>query len=147
MKLFLKFCMAEVGAALLVLMGLAFNPWSQKSWQAPIGSATHHAPREMAALLGLCLALVVGLLVLGLKAWIMHLKSAKLMQRAMLAVVLSMLFRIVVLAAGLLWAVKKQEPGAFLLGFLCVYAMQLVLEVCYLVLEQKRQSLPKRENG
>jgi hypothetical protein len=103
---------------------------------------------KVALWVGFVLACVMGWLVLGMKAWVMHLKTAKPIQRGMLVVVLSLLLRAFALAAGLIWAVKAmQAPGAFLLGFLCVYAMQLVLEICYLALEQKRQSLLQRENG
>jgi Ni/Fe-hydrogenase subunit HybB-like protein len=92
-------------------------------------------------------AFAAGCLVLSLKAWVMHSKSPKLVQRALLAVVLSLAVRAFTLVVGLLWAVKAMDaPGTFLLGFLCVYAMQLVLENGYLLLEQKRQSSPLREN-
>jgi len=130
MKLLLKFCLAELLASLLVLVGLYWTPL----WQT--------ASRG-----GVFLAFAIGCVVLGIKAWLMHSKSSKLMQRALLAVLLSLTIRAFALAAGLLWAVKTMDaPGAFLLGFLCVYVMQLVLENSYLLLEQKRQSSPLREN-
>jgi len=124
MRLMLRFYLAELGASLLVLLGLYFSPW----W-------------EVAALGGVSAAFLIGCLVLGLKAWVMHSKSSKLIKRALLAVLLSLVVRAFALAAGLLWAVTAMNaPGAFLLGFLSVYAMQLVLENAYLLLEQKRQA-------
>jgi len=131
MRLVLTFYLAEWGAGLLVLLVLFLSPF----W-------------EMAAWRGLGLAFFTGCLVLGLKAWVMHSKRSRLIRRALLAILLSMVVRAFTLAAGLVWAVQQmQAPGAFLLGFLSVYAIQLVLEVWYLALEQKRQSLPSRENG
>ena len=130
MSLLLKFLGAELGVALLVLLGICLSPFG-----------------EMAAWGGVCLAFFTGCLVLGLKAWVMHSQSSRLIKRTLLAILLSVVFRAFSLAVGLLWAVKIQAPGAFLLGFLSVYAMQLVLETWYLTLEQKRQSSPSRENG
>jgi len=129
MRLLLKFYLAELGVGLLVLLGLALSPW----W-------------ETTALYGVGSAFLIGCLVLGLKAWVMHSKSSKLIKRALLAILLSLVIRSFTLAVGLLWAVTTMDaPGIFLLGFLCVYVMQLVLENAYLLLEQKRQSLPQRE--
>ncbi|MCL2177934.1 MAG: hypothetical protein FWC28_01385 [Proteobacteria bacterium] len=138
MKLFLKCLLIELGLSLWI--GLAWLWAGHRGWVEGLEWAVFW--------LGLVLACGLGALALGMKAWLMHSKTAKPIQRGMLAVVLSMSLRAFALVGGLIWAVKvKQAPGAFLLGFLCVYAMQLVLEICYLVLEQKQQSLSQRENG
>ncbi|MCL2626956.1 MAG: hypothetical protein FWD46_09150 [Cystobacterineae bacterium] len=138
MKLLLKCFLLEVGLSmLLVLAWVLLRGW-WGGWGLEWG----------ALWLGLGLACGVGLVALGLKAWVMHSKTVKPIQRGMLVVVLSLLLRAFALAGGLVWAVKVlQAPGAFLLGFLCVYAMQLVVEIGYLVFEQKQQSLSQRENG
>ncbi|MCL2012268.1 MAG: hypothetical protein FWG75_05715 [Cystobacterineae bacterium] len=146
MRLLLTFFGAEVGASLLIWLGIKIR-LAYVSASLPACKAVTYGPQMQATNVGVLLAVVAGLLALGLKAWAMHSKSAKLVQRALLVVSLSLAVRAVILAAGLLWALNKiQAPGAFLLGFLCVYAMQLVLEVSYLALEQKKQSLPKRGN-
>jgi len=130
MRLLLKFYLAELAISGGVLLGLSFSPW----W-------------EKAALGGVGVAFVIGCLILGLKAWVMQSKRSKLIKRALLAILLSLAVRAFALAVGLLWAVTTMDaPGAFLLGFLSVYAMQLVLENGYLLLEQKRQSSLSREN-